>query len=109
MMPLGVHSWALRLFRNVCVLCSLALFLLLSVVGIPAPSGLDGKKLITREAYARWMNIQSPTLSNDGNWVAYTLTSPNGDGVLVVRSTRDSREWRTPRGTSDPHQLQRGG
>ena len=56
------------------------------------------KKALTQADWDRWRSIQTPTLSNDGNWVAYRLAPQVGDGELVVRSTSGSTEYRIPLG-----------
>lgn len=48
--------------------------------------------------YGLWKRIDSSALSMDGEWVAYTLIQESGEGELVVRHTRSSREFRVSRG-----------
>ena len=52
------------------------------------------KKVLTQSDWDRWRSIQAPTLSNDGKWVAYTLSPQVGDGEFVVRETSGSTEYR---------------
>jgi dienelactone hydrolase len=56
------------------------------------------KKPLTPADWDRWRSIQGSTLSNDGKWVAYTLSPQVGDGEFVVRSTTGSTEYRVPMG-----------
>ncbi len=56
------------------------------------------KRPLTPNDWDRWRTIQAPTLSNDGKWVAYTLSPQVGDGEFVVRSTTSSTEYRVPMG-----------
>ncbi len=47
-----------------------------------------------------WWSIQGTTLSRDGEWLAYALTSQGLDGQLVVRNLRTGQEVKHPRGTN---------
>jgi len=53
---------------------------------------------ISQDDYDIWKSIQGARLSNDGAWVAYSLSPAVGDGELIVRSTRSATEYRVPRG-----------
>lgn len=46
-----------------------------------------------------WRSIGGTRLSNDGQWLAYSITSQAEDGELVVRHTKSGQEFRHPRGT----------
>ncbi len=50
------------------------------------------KKQLEPADLVRWNQIQSPQISNDGNWVAYTLKAEEGDGTLHV--------WNAAKGTT---------
>ncbi|WP_434480864.1 hypothetical protein [Gemmatimonas sp.] len=52
-----------------------------------------GKKAITQDTYDAWRTISGPTISNDGKWVAYTVSPVVGEGSLVVRATTGSAEY----------------
>jgi len=56
------------------------------------------KKALTQADWDRWRSIQGATLSNDGQWVAYTLSPQVGDGEFVVRATSGTSEYRVPVG-----------
>src|SRR6185503_20197930 len=56
------------------------------------------KKVLTQADWDKWKSINSPALSNDGKWAAYTLIPQVGDGELVIRSTTGNTEYRVPRG-----------
>src|SRR5687768_7871442 len=71
--------------------CLLATFVLATPV-------LSQKKALTQADWDRWRSIQGATLSNDGKWVAYTLSPQVGDGEFVVRSTTGQTEYRVPVG-----------
>jgi dienelactone hydrolase len=46
-----------------------------------------------------WRSIGGTRLSDDGQWLAYAVTSQAEDGELIVRNLRTSREFKHPRGT----------
>ena len=83
---------------------------LLVYVGAPWPGGpssallaqsaVAGKKPLSYDAYDAWWSIQGTTLSRDGEWLAYALTSQGLDGQLVVRNLRTGQELKHPRGTN---------
>jgi dipeptidyl aminopeptidase/acylaminoacyl peptidase len=70
----------------------------LGAQGAVAPAG--AKKPLSYDAYDAWWSIQGTTLSRDGEWLAYALTSQGLDGQLIVRNLRTGQELRHPRGTS---------
>ncbi len=66
-----------------------------------------GKKPITQDTYDEWRTISGASLSNDGKWVAYTVSPVVGEGTLVVRATTGSTEYATVgRGFTGRPQLQ---
>jgi dipeptidyl aminopeptidase/acylaminoacyl peptidase len=75
---------------------SAGLFLLLTAA-LSTPV-LAQKKALTQADWDRWRSIQGATLSDDGKWVAYTLSPQVGDGEFVVRSTTGNTEYRVPVG-----------
>src|SRR5262249_40067168 len=58
------------------------------------------KKPLSYDAYDAWWSIQGTTLSRDGEWLAYALTSQGLDGQLVVRNLRTGQEFKHQRGTA---------
>ena len=70
---------------------------LLIALIVPAAAHAQ-KHVLTQADWDRWRTIQTPTLSNDGKWAAYTLSPQVGDGEFVVRSTSGSTEYRVPVG-----------
>ena len=66
-----------------------------------------GKKPITQDTYDEWRTISGASLSNDGKWVAYTVSPVVGEGNLVVRATTGSTEYaKVGRGFTGRPQLQ---
>jgi dipeptidyl aminopeptidase/acylaminoacyl peptidase len=58
----------------------------------------QGRRPITQDDYDRWRTAQAPTLAPTGAWAAWTEVPQVGDGDLVVRETRGTREVRVSRG-----------
>ncbi len=79
-----MHSAA----RTLALLCALA-----APWCTPSTASAQ-KKALTQADWDRWRSIQGATLSNDGKWVAYTLSPQVGDGEFVVRSTEGATEHR---------------
>lgn len=67
------------------------------VVSAQAPS--TNKRPLTYDVVDYWKSIPSSKLSNDGKWLAYSVTSQAEDGELVVRNLATGQEFRHPRGT----------
>jgi dipeptidyl aminopeptidase/acylaminoacyl peptidase len=64
------------------------------------PAAAPVKKPLSYDAYDYWRSIQGTTVSRDGEWLAYALTSAGADGELVVRNLRSGGEHKHPRGTN---------
>ena len=45
-----------------------------------------------------WKSIQYSVLSNDGQWFAYRLAPNKGDGEVIIRKTREDKEYKFPAG-----------
>lgn len=69
----------------------------LAATALPALAQAQ-KKALSQADWDRWRSINTPALSSDGKWAAYTLTPQVGDGEFVVRSTSGSTEIRVPVG-----------
>lgn len=67
------------------------------VVALPSLA-LAQKKALTQADWDIWKSINSPALSPDGKWAAYTLVPQVGDGELIIRSTTGATEYHVPRG-----------
>ena len=67
---------------------------------LTAQSPVPHKRPLTYDVVDSWKSIQGTRLSNDGQWLAYALTSQGEDGELIVRNTRSNQEFRHPRGTN---------
>lgn len=59
-----------------------------------APLALSAqKKPLDHSVYDSWQTISERLISNDGKWVAYTITPQEGDGDLYVQLT-DGRSYK---------------
>ena len=67
---------------------------------ITAQAQTAGKRPLTYDAVDYWRAIQGTRLSNDGQWLAYAVTSQAEDGELFVRNLKTGQEFRHSRGTS---------
>ena len=48
--------------------------------------------------YAKWNRIQSPTISNNGEWIVYQLKPCEGDTQLKIFNAKNQREYTFNRG-----------
>jgi len=84
-----IHARSVRAF-GICLALSLAAF--------AAPP----KRALTHKDYDGWRSISSPTLSRNGEWLAYSLMPQEGDGDLVVKNLKSGKETRYVVGTLPP-------
>jgi dipeptidyl aminopeptidase/acylaminoacyl peptidase len=85
--------------RTIIQLLSVATAVLFTVTtGVSAQSGVE-KRPLTHDDYDSWKSIRSQRVSADGRWILYQIQPQDGEGELVVRSTRDETEYRLERGT----------
>ena len=79
-----------------------AVLLALALIAVPATAQQPvpaARRSLTMDDLLSWKNIRFPTLSNDGQWMAYVLAPNEGDGDLVVRSSAaGGKETRVPIG-----------
>ncbi|QYM78460.1 prolyl oligopeptidase family serine peptidase [Horticoccus luteus] len=62
----------------------------------------EGKRMLSPDDFDGWRSIVTPTLSRDGQWLAYSYMPQQGDGEVVVRNGQTSREYRAPAGEPPP-------
>ncbi len=65
-----------------------------------APRSLTAKVPLDYRAYDSWNLLRGTKLSDDGNWIAYTLLPEDGDPTLVVRNLNTGAEFKEERGTT---------
>ncbi|WP_343702455.1 prolyl oligopeptidase family serine peptidase [Chitinophaga sp.] len=67
---------------------------------LPAGLSAQSKKPLDHSVYDGWQSIGTKTISNNGKWVAYTITPQEGDATLVVRNLDNRQEMTIPRGAA---------
>jgi acetyl esterase/lipase len=67
----------------------------------------DGKRVLTLADYGPWKRITTTALSDDGKWMAYTLTPNDGDETLVIKNLDGAAVYTIPIGL--PAAAGRGG
>ncbi|MGN6509901.1 MAG: alpha/beta hydrolase family protein [Chitinophaga sp.] len=67
---------------------------------MPACAMAQSKKPLDHSVYDGWQNIGVKTISNNGQWAAFTVTPQEGDATLVVRNLRNGSEVSIPRGSA---------
>ena len=60
------------------------------------------KRPLNHRDYDSWRAIQTPVLSRDGKFLAYSLMPEDGDGQLVVRNLATGQEVRENCGAAPP-------
>ncbi|WP_205514476.1 alpha/beta hydrolase family protein [Longitalea arenae] len=50
------------------------------------------KRPITTDVYKKWPSVSNPLISDNGKYVAYTISSPSGIDTLVIKSTKNHWE-----------------
>ncbi|HUX34557.1 MAG TPA: prolyl oligopeptidase family serine peptidase [Gemmatimonadaceae bacterium] len=93
---------------------SLPLAAVLLIASAASVTAQAPKRALTPADWDHWRSITGTAISQDGRWVAYSLTPQVGDGDFVVRSTTGSAEYRVRRGfigrpNMTPGSTQRGG
>ncbi|HVI49106.1 MAG TPA: prolyl oligopeptidase family serine peptidase [Chitinophaga sp.] len=56
------------------------------------------KKPLDHSVYDNWQSIGTKLISNDGQWVVYTVTPQEGDASLVIYDRKTSQYVTVPRG-----------
>ncbi|MDQ3420249.1 MAG: hypothetical protein M3541_15995, partial [Acidobacteriota bacterium] len=57
------------------------------------------KRPLTYDVVDYWKSIGGTRISDDGQWLSYSVTSQAADGELIVRNLQTSQEFKHPRGT----------
>lgn len=56
------------------------------------------KKPLDHSVYDGWQSVSERSISNNGKFVAYTISPQEGDGTLVIQATDNSYKKEFPRG-----------
>lgn len=92
-MNIRLHGRTLALLLGTLVTAQLTL-------QAQAPATSAAKRPLTYDVVDYWKSIGGTRISDDGQWLAYSVTSQAEDGELVVRNIKSGQEFKHPRGTS---------
>ena len=60
----------------------------------------SAKKGLDHDAYDLWNRINEKAISNDGEWILYSMSPEYGDALLTIKSTDSNQLITVPRGVS---------
>jgi hypothetical protein len=60
--------------------------------------GFSQKKVLDHSVYDSWQSIGERSISNDGNWVVYSVNVQEGDNELYIQSVKTGTSTTIPRG-----------
>lgn len=72
--------------------------LFLSAAVLAAVTVAVAKKPLDHDSFDSWNNVWISPLSNDGQWVSYSINPQEGDGNLYFRNTKSGKQTVIPRG-----------
>ncbi|PWV49805.1 prolyl oligopeptidase family protein [Chitinophaga sp. S165] len=58
------------------------------------------KKPLDHSVYDSWQSIGSKAISNNGQWIVYTVTPQEGDASLVIYNSKNGQRLEVPRGSN---------
>jgi hypothetical protein len=56
------------------------------------------KKPLDHTVYDQWQSIRDVVLSNDGNWLSYTVAPQEGDAILFIKKLNSNQIFKIERG-----------
>ena len=59
---------------------------------------LEDKRPLDHEDYDKWNRVTGQNLSNDGQWISYTIAPGKGDATLKIRQIESDKEYSVLRG-----------
>jgi len=75
-----------------------ALTLFIWIGFLAALSQADGPRALQLADILSWKRIQSPAVSNDGEWFVYRVVPAEGNAEVVIRNLKTGKEQRFPAG-----------
>lgn len=63
-------------------------------------SNLSAQGVLTFEDVMKFEDIQSPTISSQGNWIAYGVWPDRGDGKVVIQNTSNKKSYEIELGSN---------
>ena len=85
------------MFRKKILRILIACFLILAAGLVYTVA--DQKKALTYQDIMRFKEIRNPVISENGLWVAYASMPDRGDGKVIVRGVKNSKEYLVERGS----------
>ncbi len=79
-----------------------------AVVRAQAPGATTPARQMSIADLRAWKSIRGPSVSPDGNWLAYALAPNDGDATVVIRSTSGTTQWTFPVGDASASGRGRG-
>lgn len=92
----GTEIFSARIFIAFCWVLPLIAFWQLPAF---AWQDLEDKRALDHEDYAKWNSVGSQALSNDGQWIGFTITPVEGDATLKIRQIKSGKEYSIQRGS----------
>jgi dipeptidyl aminopeptidase/acylaminoacyl peptidase len=86
-------------WRTPVVVCAAVFMLTAVTLQRPVDAQGPAKRPISYDVMDYWRSIGGTRLSNDGKWLAYSLTSQGDDPELIVRNLASGQEFKHARGT----------
>jgi len=81
-------------------LVSRVLLLLLALIVVPGSSRAQEPGRLTYEDLMKVRQVQQPSISHDGRWVALAATPDRGDSEVLVHSTEEENAYSVPLGAA---------
>lgn len=60
----------------------------------------EEKKKLDHDDYDLWNSVRSQNISDDGQWISFSISPGDGDSTLKIRHTQSNREYSILRGSS---------
>ncbi len=77
--------------------------IVMSVCLASIASAQNAKKPVDFSLYDSWKSLSSQQISDDGNWLLWTINPQNGDGQLFVRAWNETSDQRIFRRGAQPN------
>ncbi len=77
-----------------------ALAVTVTSLSLPVAAQAPQKRPIGYDTMDYWRSIGGTRLSDDGQWLAYAVTSQAEDGELIVRNLASGQQFKHPRGSA---------
>jgi dipeptidyl aminopeptidase/acylaminoacyl peptidase len=74
--------------------------LLLITLSLHSSAQPPAKKPLDHSVYDEWQSIGAKIISNNGQWVAYTITPQEGDAMLMLFNSKTKQQLAIPRGNN---------